>query len=94
MALLVLVTLAVAASAVFLLVLAVDRRRVAARLLRDGLLLWTSNVLTFAMWYWEVDGGGPTHRCYIAPRRDTDFAFPPQQAKPPPGRKTWSGHRR
>jgi hypothetical protein len=35
------------------------------------------NVLIFALWYWEVDGGGPGRR----PKTDcppTDFLFPQQ----------------
>jgi uncharacterized membrane protein len=43
--------------------------------LRDAALLWVINVVTFAVWYWEVDGGGPAQR-----RREgyvsEDFLFP------------------
>lgn len=46
-----------------------------ADLLRAGALLWLSNVLTFALWYWEVDGGGPAHR-HANHCGSTDFAFP------------------
>src|SRR6476661_7160190 len=28
-------------------------------LLRDASLLWIVNILTFSLWYWEIDGGGP-----------------------------------
>ena len=46
-----------------------------AELLRAGGLLWMSNVLTFALWYWEIDGGGPAHR-HATHCGSTDFAFP------------------
>jgi len=31
-------------------------------LLRSGGLLWLTNVIVFALWYWRLDGGGPTLR--------------------------------
>ena len=37
-----------------------------------------SNILTFALWYWEVDGGGPLRRLLRGSPPSTDFAFPPQ----------------
>jgi hypothetical protein len=47
-------------------------------LLRDAALLWLGNVVVFGLWYWELDGGGPSvrfHRGY-AP---TDLLFPQNQ---------------
>jgi hypothetical protein len=34
----------------------------APALLLDAVLLWVINVVTFAVWYWEIDGGGPAQR--------------------------------
>ncbi len=31
-------------------------------LLRSGAILWASNVLVFALWYWRLDAGGPVGR--------------------------------
>ncbi len=31
-------------------------------LLRSAALLWITNVLVFALWYWKLDAGGPTGR--------------------------------
>jgi len=87
MGLLVVVTLAVAASAVFLLVSPSIADVSPLELLRDGLLLWSSNVLNFGLWYWEVDGGGPTHRLMHRTPPSTDFAFPPQQQAALTGQK-------
>ena len=28
----------------------------------DTVLIWVSTVVTFAVWYWEIDGGGPDER--------------------------------
>ncbi len=43
--------------------------------LGDATLIWAMNVVTFAVWYWKIDGGGPARR-----RRDRhasgDFLFP------------------
>jgi uncharacterized membrane protein len=46
-------------------------------LLRSAALLWSINVLVFALWYWEVDGGGPLRRHEIG-HIATDFQFPQQ----------------
>src|SRR5262249_1247186 len=48
--------------------------RSAAALLLAGGALWTANVLIFALWYWELDRGGPADRCH-AVRIYPDFAF-------------------
>jgi hypothetical protein len=47
-------------------------------ILTSGVLLWVSNVLVFASWYWEVDGDGPLIRHRNA-HRAADFQFPQQQ---------------
>lgn len=53
-------------------------------LLRSGALIWTLNVLVFAVWYWETDGNGPKAR-HRAGYHAADFQFP-QQADGDPGR--------
>ena len=35
------------------------------------------NILVFAFWYWEIDGGGPRRR-HEAGHRAADFLFPQQ----------------
>src|SRR5437773_12014150 len=48
---------------VILLVRALPSHREAPlQLLRSGGLLWLTNVIVFALWYWPLDGGGPTVR--------------------------------
>jgi hypothetical protein len=47
----------------------------ATDLLRDGALLWLGNLIVFALWYWEVDGGGPARR-HRDGYRPGDFLFP------------------
>lgn len=70
-----LVTCAVAASALLLILVSLGGSTSAPALLGDAALIWAMNVVTFAVWYWEIDGGGPARR-----RRDRhtseDFLFP------------------
>ena len=49
----------------------------AGGLLRAGGLLWVSNILIFAVWYWEIDGDGPLHR-HQHGHPAADFLFPQQ----------------
>ena len=46
-------------------------------LLYSGLLLYGCNILMFALWYWEIDGGGPEQRQQSA-HPLADFLFPQQ----------------
>lgn len=49
----------------------------AYQILTSGVLLWASNVLVFASWYWETDGDGPVKR-HHAGHQAADFQFPQQ----------------
>jgi uncharacterized membrane protein len=40
--------------------------------------IYLTNIIIFALWYWEVDGGGPGERHHIA-KYEHDFLFPQQQ---------------
>ena len=55
-----------------------DATRSAGALLMAGGSLWAANVLIFALWYWELDRGGPADRCH-AVRTYPDFLFPQMQ---------------
>jgi hypothetical protein len=48
-------------------------------LLRSGGLLWLTNVIVFALWYWRLDGGGPTARHKQNKFGSTSFVFPQMQ---------------
>ena len=43
-------------------------------------MLWVTNVLIFAIWFWELDRGGPGNRAPDG-RQSPDFLFP-QMAEP------------
>ena len=55
-------------------------------LILAGVGLWATNVLLFAVWYWELDRGGPVAR-FLAPDTLPDFLFPPMDSPQhsPPG---------
>src|SRR3712207_6103911 len=69
------VTVAVVASTGLLIWSSFGGGTSAPALLRDAALLWVINVATFAVWYWEVDGGGPAER-HSGGNRSEDFLFP------------------
>src|SRR6266511_6437612 len=49
------------------------------QMLRSGGLLWLTNVIVFALWYWRLDGGGPTQRHKENKFGSTSFLFPQMQ---------------
>ena len=56
----------------------------AGALLEAGSIVWVSNIIAFALLYWELDGGGAAERAHRPSSRRVDFAFP-QQMNPCPG---------
>lgn len=87
LALVSLVTVALAASVVLIVAQLVygtlmiewlGRQPSPAELLRNAALIWLSNLLLFAVWYWELDGGGPAGR-HSGSYRSVDLVFPQQQ---------------
>ena len=44
-------------------------------LLRDAAVVWVINVLIFAIWFWILDGGGPSRRGKDVPSIEKDFLF-------------------
>ncbi|MGI8922368.1 MAG: hypothetical protein ACR2HD_12025 [Solirubrobacteraceae bacterium] len=47
-------------------------------LILAGVVIWTTNVLLFGIWYWELDRGGPVLR-NLHPDQPADFSFPQMQ---------------
>ena len=48
----------------------------AVTLLQIGGIVWTTNVIAFALWYWDVDGGGSVKRAVHGAWHDPAFVFP------------------
>ena len=53
----------------------------APRLLATAVSIWLTNVLTFALLYWAIDGGGPERRLR-EPAGPRDLAFPGDLRRP------------
>lgn len=69
------------AASVVLLVYDILRgaRTSGTELVTAGSQIWLTNILVFALWYWELDGGGPFARSGYSAARDVpdaDFLFP------------------
>lgn len=57
-------------------------------LLIDALNIWLTNVIIFALWFWNIDRGGPALRG-LRKEPVADFLFPQMNADCP-GHGTWS----
>ena len=81
-ALIVLISLANLASGVLLIraILEGKAGSTAGPLLATGASIWATNVIAFALWYWELDRGGPVNRAQGTSRLP-DLMFP-QMAAP------------
>jgi uncharacterized membrane protein len=78
LAVIALITLVNAISIILLVHLLVTGAHTKANLLlRAGIHLWITNVLVFALWFWQLDGGGPLAR-RLHPTYVVDFLFPQQ----------------
>ena len=72
-------TLALIASVALLVRALPSHREAPLKLLFSGGLLWLTNVIVFALWYWRLDGGGPTRRLEEKKFGSTSFLFPQMQ---------------
>jgi hypothetical protein len=51
------------------------RERSGSQLLLEALIVWATNTITFGLWFWALDAGGPARRLESNPPRP-DFQFP------------------
>jgi len=72
-------TLALIGSVILLVRALPSHRGTPLQLVRSGGLLWLTNVIVFALWYWRLDGGGPTLRHKQNKFGSTSFLFPQMQ---------------
>jgi hypothetical protein len=72
-------TVALIGSLILLVRLLPSHKESGVRLLLSGAELWLTNVLVFAVWYWRLDGGGPTLRQERKEFGSTSFLFPQMQ---------------
>jgi len=84
-----LITIANAASAVLLIRAILENKAGshAGPLLATGASIWATNVIAFALWYWEFDRGGPVNRS-LGTSQHPDLMFP-QMATPELAPANW-----
>ncbi len=58
------------------------------QLLGIGAVVWATNVIAFALWFWDVDGGGAATRASHGAWADPAFVFP-EMNLPEHMPKTW-----
>ena len=68
-----LVTLSLAGSLLLLILRLPEKRESPGALLKAATILWVTNIVVFAVWYWRLDAGGPHRR--EARGRHTQGAF-------------------
>jgi hypothetical protein len=73
------ITVSLCGSLALLVVALPTRKEAPTTLLISAFLLWCANILTFALWYWRLDGGGPAVRMRRAPYGSRAFLFPQLQ---------------
>ncbi len=83
----VVVTLLLISSVILLVTLLITKKEKAVTLLGNAAIIWSTNIIVFAIWYWLVDGGGPLRR-HSDHHETSDFLFP-QMAAGGPGGANW-----
>jgi hypothetical protein len=62
-------------------------------LILSGIAIWLTNLLIFALWYWQLDRGGPAKRARhpdpTTPEGHPDFVFPEMDAGKPYNPSSW-----
>jgi len=88
------VTVGMIISVILLIKSLPEKMETAAELLTSAAVLWITNILVFALWYWRLDAGGPHHREKRLGHPDGSFLFPqmtlPQETKEDTGQDEWS----
>jgi hypothetical protein len=74
-----LITCALIGSVVLLVHALPSHKEPPLQLLSSAALLWITNVIVFALWYWRIDGGGPTRRHDHYEFGSNSFLFPQMQ---------------
>jgi uncharacterized membrane protein len=70
------ITVAMIASLIFLVQGIPKHTETPQALLRSACLLWVTNVIVFALWYWKLDAGGPMGRDKKSDGLNSSFLFP------------------
>jgi hypothetical protein len=77
-----LITVANAVSVILLVRFIINAGHVSGKqLVLSAIDIWWTNVIAYALWFWEIDRGGPARRAAGAGLDEADFLFP-QMATP------------
>jgi hypothetical protein len=64
------------------------------QLILSGVAIWLTNLLIFALWYWQLDRGGPANRLRhpdpTTPEGHPDFVFPEMDGGQPYTPASWT----
>lgn len=55
------------------------------QLLQAAVQIWLTNIIVYALWFWEIDAHGPEVRVHLAPDQEirrADFLFPQMALQP------------
>ena len=60
----------------FIWLLSIHHRRAISgeQLLVGAVQIWLTNVIVYALWFWEIDGRGPSVRCRIPTQEEQEFS--------------------
>jgi hypothetical protein len=70
------ITVAMLFSILFLISALPRHAESASALLRSAAILWLTNIVVFALWYWRLDAGGPHQRGLRETHTEGSFLFP------------------
>jgi uncharacterized membrane protein len=94
--LIIIVTAAMISSVVLLVEAITFRTMQPVVLLRSAAILWVTNIVAFAVWYWRLDAGGPHKRNMRDLHEDGAFLFPQMTFEGPTDhaeeKENWSPH--
>ena len=86
----VVVTLALVASLGSLVFVLESQQQPPPELLRSACILWVTNILVFALWYWRLDAGGPHARDTRGAHTAGAFFFPQMMQGAPKEDRNWT----
>jgi hypothetical protein len=92
----IMVTVVMITSVMFLVEAIIYRTLHPVVLLRSAAILWITNIVAFAVWYWRLDAGGPHKRNMKGAHDDGAFLFPQMSIEGPTDHEAdkdnWSPH--
>ncbi len=89
-ALSIVVTVALVAALASLIAILPTNRELPGALLKSAAILWVTNIVVFALWYWRLDAGGPHAREERGDHTAGAFFFPQMMEGAPGSSEVWN----